>query len=186
MKPYLVIDIETTGLSHDSQVLQLAAVLDDGGPKDGLLRFDTLIDNTPNPIKDYSAYALGLNGWIFKEIAAGEKSAYKVTPVQVAKTAWADFLSECSSRINESRLYVGGKNVGSFDIPILKANGFSTDQFRHRIVDPGAMYFRHFGYVPSLDEINKKLGRVAVTHHAMDDCDDVVFAVRSEIGLKYE
>lgn len=185
MKPYISLDIETTGLNHDSQVLQVAAILDDGGKPDELLTFDVLVDNQGIPMAHFSPYALYLNSWIFKAIA-DKAPEYKILTLPHARIAWGYFLQECMKRTGETKLTVAGKNVAGFDLPILKHNMFDTTKFSHRVIDPGSMYMKQFGYIPTLNEINKLTGRESVSHKAADDCMDVVVAVRKELGVTNE
>ena len=67
-----------------------------------------------------------------------------------------------------------------FDMPILSndVNAFNLRRFLHRALDPGSMYTKEFNHIPTLDEINTVTGRKPVTHNALDDCWDVVYAIR--------
>jgi hypothetical protein len=181
--PYLSVDIETTGLDKQkSNILQLAAVWDDGGPLEQLKTFDVLIDN--GPITYGEPYALALNAWIF-EILGGMKPCppeHKVLPIQKAREQFLEFVY---SILGENKfIYVAGKNAARFDLPILENNHFSTVFFSHVVIDPGLMYFEQFGFPPGMNKINSYLGAKQVSHKALEDCFDVVRAVRSKFKSK--
>jgi len=67
-RPYIALDIETTGLNtRKAQVLQVAAVLDDGvSPIEELDRINYVIKQ--DEINYGEPYALGMNAWIFQMI----------------------------------------------------------------------------------------------------------------------
>jgi oligoribonuclease (3'-5' exoribonuclease) len=173
VKPYLSIDIETTGLDvARSQVLQVAAVYDDGGPIESLKKIDILVN--PGPITYGEPFALQMNAGLLKRIAAGE--AKHLEDAQYTLRNW---LLQFGTKIP-----VAGKNAAGFDIPILRNNGFPTEFFSHRVIDAGSVYFTKFGYSPSFSELNKYLGRPPVTHDALSDCFDVVHAIRAAMEAK--
>jgi len=182
MRPYLAIDIETTGLDKSrSQILQLAAIWDDGAsPVSQLQKFSTIVDN--GPLTYGEPYALQLNSGLLKKIANTKERA----GILAAPDAAMEF-SQFVRRLNKNqRITVAGKNAAGFDVPILFAQGFDTELFSHRVIDPGSMYFSDFGYVPNLGEINERLGRKPVSHDAYDDCLDVIAAIRAKCGVAYE
>lgn len=173
MKPYLAVDIETTGLDlNRSQVLQLAAIYVDGQQTK---EFNILVDNGPLVGE---AYALKLNGWILGELVA-KTSNFTRQSKAAAIESFQAFLADVAP---SGRLTIAGKNVAGFDVPILRAQGFDVSRFSHRVIDVGSLYYPDFGYVPSLDEVNKKLGREAVVHDALADCQDVVTAIGYKVG----
>lgn len=174
MKPYLALDIETTGIDlKNSQVLQLAALYVDGTER---TEFNVLVDNgrwlTGEP------FALQLNAWILKELVAKESRFTRATAYE-AQIMFETFLKTVAPT---GKITVAGKNAAGFDLPILSNQGFSTERFSHRVIDVGTLYLTDFGYVPTLNEINTKLGRDAVAHDALADCKDVVAAIDAKFG----
>ncbi len=61
-------------------------------------------------------------------------------------------------------------------------NGFNLGARSHRAIDVGSLYLSDFGYVPSVSEINKLLDRSPVSHNALEDAWDVVYAIRNKFG----
>jgi len=185
--PYLALDLETTGLDRQrSHVLQLAAIYDDGGNLADLPVFNVVISHSV--ITYGEAYAMNLNSGLLK-VAFEAKDIESAKPVKVleieeAKVEFQNFLNKVQP---DGRITVAGKNVGGFDVPILNnpKNDFTlaTKRFLHRTLDPGSMFTDEFDHIPNLDELNKLTGRAAVTHDAVNDCLDIVFAVRYKWGV---
>lgn len=169
IKPYFSIDIETTGLDiNSSQVLEIALVYDDG---------ISLINDLPSlrvirrpETSYYEFYAMSMHSDLLKEInqAPIRSSTSIVSEIR-------DFIGHHHK--GKDTPSVAGKNASGFDLPILKNNGIDL-KFKHRVIDVGSMYIKKFGYVPSLDEINKLIGNTSVSHKALDDAFDVVRAIR--------
>lgn len=195
-EPYMSTDLETTGLPHEegTQILQLAAVFEEfkgGCPK----TFNVIID--PGKSITGNVFALALNKWILDEILKhrkGEETSIPVVKLDKAKEMWEKFVDECMASTGRekndrgwydgwNKISIGGKNVSGFDRPFLQKYGFSLKAFKHRAVDPGPMFFADFGKIPSLDEINEKMGQSEVSHNALDDAMDVCDAVRYHIGM---
>ncbi len=178
LRPYFCLDLETTGLNvRKSQILQLSIVYDDGHTQlESLPHYTTIVN--PGTITYGEPYALQLNSWIFKELSNKTK---KYPLVEEALNKMITFIKIHS---NDKRNTIAGKNVSSFDLPILKnhMNGYQLEQFdsmiNHRTIDVGSMYVQDFGYNPCLDEINQKLNVPQVKHDALSDCRDVIRAIR--------
>jgi DNA polymerase III alpha subunit (gram-positive type) len=181
--PYVSLDLETTGLSMESDILEIAAIYDDGGPIEELKKFHALIRY--DKFKHAEMYAIGMNAELIKEglsIGIPANNALKEFYI------WLNSIRTPDSRGKLQRLYVAGKNVAGFDIPMLEnnyryyageANGNITQNFTHRTLDVGSMYFPYFGENVTLGKINELTGRAAnVSHRAMDDAMDVVIAIR--------
>ena len=177
MRSYISIDIETTGLDTTrSHVLQIGAVYDDGvTPLELLPTFNVKLD------WDHLEYAeipaLVVNASLLNAIREGEGVA--------PGDAFNSFIDFLESHKGEYRMQLAGKNVAGFDIPILK-NNMSEEQrtrfsnlIQSRTLDVGSMYATQFGFNPTLDMINKRIGYQAVTHDALEDAMNVVFAIRS-------
>lgn len=177
--PWLSIDVETTGLNLEkSQILQLAAVWDDGSQSiSDLRRFNVIIDN--GPLTYGEPYALQLNNALLRKISTDvisttyhEGATMYIVNARRAFYAWVNNLNAGKA------IFIGGKNVAGFDVPILNNNGFHTALFKHRVIDPGSMYLKDFGQPANLTQINELIGNAPVTHDALQDCIDVILAVR--------
>ncbi len=183
--PYLALDLETTGLDRQqSHVLQLAAIYDDGGPLAELPVFNVIIKHYV--ITYGEAYAMDINRNLLRAAFKAEDSGLGklVSEIYDARAEFEEFLYKVQP---EGKITVAGKNVGGFDVPILNnpKNAFTdaTRRFLHRTLDPGSMFTDEFDHIPNLDEINQLTGREPVTHDAVNDCLDVVFAVRYKWGV---
>lgn len=189
-RPYVSIDIETTGIDEKSHILQIAAVFDDlVSPIHTLPKLDL-------PIKweaiTYSEpYALGMNAGLLTKMMDKNFQTYTQRQAGIELIA---FLVECQrlSGVDEKgkpkKIIVAGKNVASFDIP--KLEQFLTwdrEQFdaliHYKTLDVGSLYYDVFGDNVSLSKINELTGRNAVSHNALDDALDVVYAVRHKLGV---
>lgn len=102
----------------------------------------------------------------------------------------------------DHRIHLAGKNIGNFDDLILRnqikkhlGDVPDTDYDKQsladtcleeykelvhfRFVDIGSLYLAEFeGYSPSMSDINTLIGREKISHKAIDDCLDVVHAIR--------
>ncbi len=171
--PYLSIDIETTGLDRQkSHVLQLAAVYDTGKALEDLPTFNRVIKWPV--ISHAEEYAMNLNKKLL-ERAFKKQNIGSITQVRKEFYDWLDKIAPVDARFTPC-----GKNLAGFDIPILEnpVNQFFFRKFLRRTLDPGTLYADEFDHIPTLDEINKLTGRTAVSHDALDDAWDVVYAVR--------
>ncbi len=171
--PYLSIDTETTGLDRQkSHVLQLAAVYDNGKALEDLPTFNRVIKWPV--ISHAEEYAMNLN----KKLLDRAFKKQNIVSITQARKEFYDWLDKIAPK--DSRFTPCGKNLQGFDIPILEnpVNQFFFSKFLRRVLDPGTMYADEFDHIPTLDEINKLTGRTAVSHDALDDAWDVVYAVR--------
>ena len=194
MRPYVSIDIETTGISDESHILQIAAVYDDlVSPIDELKTFNVAIKY---PVMTHcEPYAMGMNAELLKKMM--DKN-FGVPPA-LSVISLISFLEECSNKSSQilgksSKLILAGKNVASFDIPKLRSfvnkygNPSSGTVFNtlihYKTLDVGSLYYDVFGDNVSLSEINELTGRKEVSHDALDDAMDVVYAVRHKLNIK--
>lgn len=192
-KPYVAIDTETTGLTTNDQILQVGVIVDDlVTPIEALKKVSFLVDNSDRLFTGYlEPEALAMNAWIFEALSGKRsKSHYPVYRHSAAVLALHDILAEVSNKTG-SAVVLAGKNVGTFDIPMLRANGFLDEvmlasrkiQISHRTIDIGSLYFPDFGHVPNANEINQLIGRKPVAHDALADALDVVCAIRTKLGI---
>ena len=192
--PYISIDLETTGLDLErSQILQIAAVYDDGkSPIAELPRFNVFI-NEPITYAELGALVLHAKSGLFSRIQEANKKGESKKLSQGID----DFLKFLDDHRNpregggKYKVNLAGKNAGTYDIPILKnwmnyAQGlYFKDLIYCSIIDAGSIYFRDFGRIPSLGEILKHIqaAKTEVTHDAMEDALDVVIAIRHRFGI---
>jgi oligoribonuclease (3'-5' exoribonuclease) len=214
LRPYLSLDLETTGLNTEkSHILQVGWIIDDGvTPRDQLKKGVFYIENPV--ITHGEAYAIGMNAWIFQDLMKSpDQRKYPTANLfdglsslmnAIAETA---FLAEKFDIANGHKplrkAQVAGKNVGHFDWPIILSNlnkAQSAHQITHynywddvksklefvdhRFIDVGAMYFEQFGKNPGFNAINKLIGYKDITHDALDDAMNVVVAIRHRMGIK--
>jgi len=134
LRPYISIDLETTGLDVEKvQILQIGWVIDDGvSPIESLEKGSILIQN--NQISYGENYAIGMNAWIFQELM--KKPAERKYPTKApqagiemlmnaidkaAKLAHAFDVAQGLKRPNQ-RVQIAGKNPANYDWPIVLNN----------------------------------------------------------------
>lgn len=190
IKPYVALDIETTGLEDGNQVLQVAMIFDDGKtPIVELEAHSFFVDNSDEIFTGrLEPVALEMNSWIYKEINKDKKKMYPVFKTPKARAEFRKLLLDYHSKLEENQsITFAGKNIAGFDIRHLTNNGFFEGfpkySVSHRFIDIGSLYYPDFGYVPTQKEINKIVGRKDVTHDAFNDATDVVCAVRHKLKL---
>ena len=191
MRPYVSIDIETTGIADASHILQISAVFDDlKTPISELKRIDIPI--MWDKITYSEPYALGMNADLFKNMMNKDFKSYSP---KMAKYELLDFLRAVQEEIGVDdkgrvhKIIVAGKNVASFDIPKLtKFMGYDSDTFsnliHYKTLDVGSLFYDTFGDNVSLSKINSLTNRPPVSHNALEDALDVVYAVRYKLGVK--
>mgnify|MGYP001591362196 CR=1 FL=1 len=170
--PYLALDVETTGVNTEKvHVLQLAAIYDNGAPVGELPTFNEVI--AWKEITYGEEYAMNLNRRLIERAEMGN-NVVSVEEAREKFSKWLDIVQPVG------KITPAGKNAAGFDLPILsnKTNGFVFRRFLRRVLDPGSMYTEYFDHIPNQDEINKLIGRGVVSHDALQDCYDVVYAVR--------
>lgn len=173
MKPYLAIDIETTALQPDKgQILQIAAIYDNGE------RLDTYNYYIATNKITGELPAITMNSPLLQRM---QDKSIDTVPLNYVRAVLREQI-ERYTLLDSGKLSLAGKNVAGFDLPWLKHFGFDLP-VSHRVIDVGSLYFPDFRYVPSLSEINKRLGRKAVSHNALADCFDVVAAIRAKFGF---
>lgn len=167
---YLSLDIETTGLDKEKcQILQIAAVYMSGGKE--VARVNLYINQI---IRYGEPVALAMNAKTLSKIAEKGPDVYSEFD---ARACFRTFINSLPGE----KIVVAGKNVATFDLPFLTTNQFYTERFSYRVMDIGPLYAPEFGYIPSISEINKLLGRPPVSHDALEDCLDVVAAIEAKV-----
>lgn len=190
---YLVLDLETTGVdTGKAQILQIGAVYEiPTKPIEDLPVYNAFI-NDPINYMEPGAEALHQKSGLFKMIDKVAKNGQAKT-ISVAIDEFLEFIRRCLAQTNDKRVTIAGKNVASFDLVILKRHMTAAQLksfsylIRVRTLDPGSLYYPDFGFVPTLAEINQKirLDKTDVTHLAIDDCIDVIMAIRHKCKVQH-
>lgn len=212
LRPYLSLDLETTGLdTKKSQILQIGWVLDDGvSPVSKLKRGTCLIEN--RQINYGENFAIGMNSWIFQELMKKDPATRKYptkdlfkglfelfAAIEEAATLAAQF-DVAEGRKGIKKVQLAGKNVAPFDWPIV-LNNLKTDEANlttmelyeecvrkskyvdHRFIDVGGLFFEEFGKNPGFSDITKLMKRSEITHDALGDALEVVIAIRFKMKM---
>lgn len=197
---YVSLDIETTGLKHDSlNVLSVALVIEDSENELPLEELPALkIIFLHDPVK-YEDTAVAMNAKLFaaRALLKGHLKPDKIVGLvgeDVAKGAldlfasykkaenWAiaerlikDFLNDNSI---DDTPHMAGKNVGSFDWNFLPAT--VQQLFSGEFLDPGNMYKRPGDRSrPSMATCSERAGiSTYVAHDAYKDCLQVIELIR--------
>lgn len=187
---YVSIDIETTGLNpqiHD--IVEFGAVIDnlaDPQPLEKLPTFHAMFQKD-----NYfgNAYCMALHKRIWDALVAGAGEGVRVMEIEDLMPAFSNFLSKNGVPYNEKKkrydVNVAGKNFASFDWQFLKAK-IPADKwyevyFRHRILDPSALYFdpKVDTELPGMELCLERAGiKEEVSHNAVEDALQVVKLIR--------
>ena len=183
---YLSIDIETTGLNHQTcQLLQVAGIVEDTKtllPREKCPQFNIFVEH-PNVQGEH--FAVWMNGWIFEKIITQNFNECEklLQPHEVISYIYK-FCKDHGLMKNKSGLVVpAGKNFTGFDNLFLKnlaPRGFDWF-FHHRSLDPATSFtnFQEDEVAPSLDECLSRIGvEKSITHRADDDAWDVIQVLR--------
>jgi hypothetical protein len=180
-RPYVSIDIETTGLDPTNcQTIEVGAVIDDWvSPIDELPTFRCYVNHI---VFTGEAYALSMHADIFRDIATGKTGVKILRPNNVTGHFVRWLLTNCLDPRRE-KILIAGKNFGAFDKVFLEAlySWKKEVNMKHRFIDPGNMY-----YIPGVDdgppsteECLKRAGLPPVVQHrALDDALDVIRLIR--------
>lgn len=213
IRPYLSLDLETTGLKYwkGHSILTLGAVIDDGKAKTRVGEMEKAhLLLQPSGGRDIvgGPFALALNAKLLDLIARPEadlpEGMQRVTPgealrrfLQMVKKA--EGMARQYDRENglpEGKLQILGKNPQGFDLPFVDhyfrselpetvKEGWLEEAVAHRAMDVGSMFVPRFGRNVSLSRINELTGRKAVSHDALEDSIDNVAAIRFACGLPF-
>lgn len=137
MRPYVAIDIETTGLDPETcQVLEIGAVIHD--PDKPLRECPTFRVCVKHEVITGTPRALQMNARLIEEIANGGG--------EWESNACGRFQKWLGSHLpvgdlTENYLHALGKNVGTFDLVFLnKISTWPKWLFHYRSLDVGSMY----------------------------------------------
>lgn len=175
IKPFLSINIKTTGLDPENDmILSIGAVYVDGTSN---LEFEDF--NYTNRITG-SIQFIAMNSKIIDHINKSGNLRYSDRSTRLLITRFEYWL-RCASP--SAHLTLAGNNVVNFDLPFLKKAGWMRET-SHRVIDVGSMYYNEFGYIPSLGEINNLIGYKPVAHTALADAINVVEAIKHKVKSK--
>lgn len=195
-RPYLSLDLETTGLDPETHdILSMAMIYDTGKgtPEEQPYIHIKIKDPQVVGLNEISGspVALAMNADLLQELYGWKESTEgEILNIQDAATKIYEFFMEHKID-SDNKVQVAGKNVHVFDLPLL-INYFKRElehsvslfsrtvgnSFHHRALDVGSLYADIFGENVSLSKINKLTGREPVKHTAYEDALDVVYAVR--------
>lgn len=184
MRPYVSIDIETTGLDWETcQTIEVGAVIDDF--KTAIADLPTFRCYVDHGLFKGQPYALSMHAEIFRAIAMGNTDVDILAPEEVADF-FGTWLNNNGLNPVFEKTQVAGKNFAAFDKCFLEELPLWVTEvnMEHHIIDPGNMY-----YVPGVDDSppdtaeclrRAKLPPV-VNHKALDDAFDVVRLIRYKV-----
>lgn len=183
---YVSIDIETTGLDPEKhEVVEIGAVIDDGGALEELAVFRCLIVEDDWKV---TPYCMLLHSALWKEMGGlSEKIRDELKERGIAwlnggycyarrYNAMAAFDTWLDAR-GLDKITAAGKNFFGFDARFLRRIG-NIDRIRHRALDP-AMAYRE-NDLPSMATCCERAGIDFIDGHtAVGDCLTVIKLLRS-------
>jgi oligoribonuclease (3'-5' exoribonuclease) len=192
---YISIDIETTGLNPEEDVvLEFAAIIADTENKN-IYNFPSFNRILLHKKISGDIFAINMNANIIKEIKDenekiiinNELSENFCYPDRLA-LEFKSFLIKNNMLNNlqdNSSINVAGKNFGTFDKLFLDKLFKEQIRFKHRILDPAILYAKNEDF--SLPDLQTCLNRAGikknVTHRAIDDAFDVVKLINKRFNL---
>lgn len=212
-KRYVSIDLETTGLDPKyCQILEMAAVIDDGTPIQDCPKFWAIFDHGKKLRGE--PYALQMHSELLRQIAKrhsipplmhNDCSVYcGITNPKDAMESFSRWLTAQRFATWDGSIVPAGKNFDSFDRVFLHkvlAKVYYGIRFHYRALDPGLLFWnpRIDGFrVPSTEVCMARAGLVATgaglvatdaqSHRAMPDAIDVVRLIRvylASIGMRH-
>lgn len=184
-KPYISIDIETTGLDPDTcQILEIGAVIDNWIlPIKELPRFQCYIVDEP---VTGSHYALSMHPKILRRIANREPG-FSYAERSLVTDVFLYWLKRHGIDPRREHITPAGKNYASFDKQFLDKlpDWKEIIKSNHRCIDPGNLYWhpeKDWG-LPSTEVCMERAGITGeVTHTAVEDALIVVKLIRNIKG----
>ena len=199
-RPYVSLDIETTGIGPLVDTLQIAAVFDNGKSLEELETFDVILDH--KAFTSAEVFALWMNQKLITTMKEGKDPRIVAPSLGIKMLCekleqWGEEVKKYDEKHEirmRGRHIIAGKNAASFDKPKLlyAAETYGNEKLKKRLentwsyktLDLGSTFYPYYGYNPSLSEINKDFtGRADVSHDALDDAWDVVHGTRKAMSL---
>jgi hypothetical protein len=188
MRPYISIDIETTGLNPVwCQILEIGAILDDWRtPVEQLSRFHCYVVH--REIRG-EPFALAMNHEILGRIAEqGKYPQFQFLQPQHVGVTFAKWLHTLNIDPH-SKVLAAGKNFAAFDLQFLNKLSESYCPFKdyvtfkHRVIDPGSMFFDPVIDLDGPPDSKTCMARCGlggdVAHTALEDAEAVIRMVRN-------
>ncbi|MHC4297959.1 MAG: 3'-5' exonuclease [Planctomycetota bacterium] len=187
MKPYVSIDIETTGLDHDRcQIIEVGAVIDDWTTPFKLLpTFRCYVDHGEFRGQPF---ALSLHPKIFRYIATNGKDAEEEVDIvepDCVGGIFQEWLGQNGIFPHARHITPAGKNFSSFDLQFLNKlpDWEECVPTQHRAADPGNLYWDpriDLNGLPDTLTCMKRAGlQGEVAHTATEDAMIVVKLIRN-------
>jgi len=165
---YCSLDIETSGLDpNNNQILEIGAVLDNGGPLDRLPTFSRAIYW---PMITGSPVALHMNRRL----------------LHTRGDSLTTVLNRLRQFLGDRSVTFAGKNFGSFDYQFLRQHSeWAHIRHSYRFLDVGSMFWLPADEeVPDLQEcLNRARIDHKINHVAVDDAMAVVKLIRWKHGI---
>ena len=164
------LDLETTGLNPQTdQILQIAVVaFDPDDPTVPVNELPYFYTDVRHARYEGDAYALQMNAWLLKRIAARGEEVPTVLDALFKLKSWMQTIEWGS----KSSPHPVGFNVAAFDVAFIKANGFG-DLFHYRPVELGSLLSTH-GFPTTSNRAVRDILRRDVKHDALQDARDAV------------
>ena len=193
---YCSLDIETTGLNHETtDILQFAAILDDLSDPKPLKSLPVLnICFTKDDPLIGDPYAFAMHREILLKIAKAKSERIKedeegcrYMPAEDLPEALNGFLFANGwipdAKTDRFYVNVAGKNAAGFDLPYLRAKikRWGRVKLMQRVLDPAILYFdpERDRCLPDMQECLKRAGIMdQVAHTANQDAYDVIRLLR--------
>ena len=148
---YVSLDIETGGLNHGMDILQIAMVKNDRYDIMECSHLDIIIKKFVYKVEPFAA---AMHPQLWNILKEGTDPRI----VDGYKAAWA----KIGAFLGVAKNFALGKNVGLFDLPFMANHGFQWERFfRHRLCDVGTLYSTPEG-IPSLKELMEKYPEVTI------------------------
>jgi oligoribonuclease len=193
---YVSIDIETTGLNHETcDIVEFAAVIDDLNNQQPLHKLPTFQRYIYKELYQGEPYALAMHHELFAKLAKWQKNKNGdldvCTPDRLIQEFYT-FLSDyyvtdklfCYGR--NIKIQVAGKNFAAFDARFIEKLCNKAPykiEFNYRVMDPAILYFNPSTDKgpPSMWDCMKRAGiEGTVAHTALEDALMVVNLLRKK------
>lgn len=178
---YLSLDIETTGLSFNCDILEIGCIVEDTKkklPYNELPKYRALFKHSQITGE---LFALKINSKLIEELCSNSEDCDIFQDYKDFGTNFRRFLLD---NFGANKIVLAGKNVSGFDLPFMKAKlaGCCTNNyFSHRIIDVGSLYidWNKDLEIPNLKECKNRANLTGeVSHTSLGDAFDVIQLLR--------
>ncbi len=182
-RPYLSVDLETTGLNTDNfdpQLLEVAIVFDDMG-------YCNLEEQKTLHLYIKHEEVVWQNEEVEKLNKLSAFAAQKDgIPLEEAKILIDQFVEECVKLNDGYDLSIAAKNANALVKNIIDKTQILQKGISYRNIDVPTMYYLDFGYVPSFQQIAKRTGmehRGTCLHDALFIVQAIQRKVFAQLGV---